>query len=97
VVKIIFSAGHLHPDRDPLDWWIRPGLVDQGDAILDQGLQGLATRQHGHLVPGLVQPGRVDLADHAGPDDENLHVWSRSPVTLAPDPIRKKIMTPNGP
>ena len=31
------------------------------------------------------------------PNDENLHVWSRSPVTLAPDPIRKKIMTPNGP
>jgi hypothetical protein len=48
-------------------------------------------------VPGLVQPGRVDLADHARPDDENLHVWSRSPVTLAPDPIRKKIMIPNGP
>src|SRR4029077_21129208 len=82
-------TGHLHPDRDPLDWWIRPGLVDQGDAILDQGLQGLVARQHAHLVPRLVQPGRVDLADHAGPDNENFHVWSRSPVTLAPTRFTK--------
>jgi hypothetical protein len=29
---------------------------------------------------GLEQAGRVDLADHAAPVNEDLHVWSRSPV-----------------
>src|ERR1022692_5056618 len=30
-------------------------------------------REHGHVVPCLLQPSRVDLPDHTGPVDENFH------------------------